>query len=95
MEYVLVTNHNVADYARWKTAFDEAHAMRREGGEQEYHIFYIKGEPNKLVLLFKWDNLDHARKYFESEELKRVMKQAGVTGQPELQLLEPIEQRST
>ena len=91
MEYVLVTNHKVEDYAKWKMAFDEALDMRRAGGEKGYQIFYIRGEPNKLVALFKWDNLENARKYFESKELEEVMKQAGVTSQIETRFLELIE----
>ena len=88
MEYVLVTNHKVEDYAKWKTQFDQALDTRRAGGEKGYQIFYTKGEPNKLVTFFKWDNLDNAQKYFESKELKEVMKRAGVAGQPEIQFLE-------
>ena len=94
MEYVLVTNHAVKDYAKWKTAFDKALNMRRAGGEKGYHLFYIRGEPNKLIALFKWDNLGNAHKYFESEELREVMKQAGVATQPEIEFLETIEQGS-
>ena len=94
MSYLLVTKHIVEDYARWKTEFDKALEMRRTGGEKGYQIFYIKGEPKKLVTLFKWDNVDNAHKYFESNELKEAMKRAGVTGQPEIQFLETIEQGS-
>jgi hypothetical protein len=95
MEYVLVTNHKVEDYARWKTEFDHALEMRRAAGEKGYQIFYIKGEPNKLVTIFHWDNLENAHKYFQSQELKDAMIRAGVTGQPEVQFLESIEQGST
>jgi quinol monooxygenase YgiN len=95
MEYVLVTNHEVEDYARWKEEFDRVLDIRRAGGEKGYQIFYIKGQPNKLVALFKWDNLENAHKYFQSKELQAAMKRAGVTGQLEVQFLESIEQGTT
>lgn len=94
MPYVLVTKHVVEDYAKWKTAFDEARDARHAAGEKTYHIFLTKGEPHKLMLLFEWDDLEKARKYFGSEDLRKTMRQAGVIGQPEIHFLETIEQGS-
>jgi len=93
--HVLVTKHVVEDYSKWKSAFDDARDMRRAGGERKYQILLTKGEPNKLMLFFEWDDLDKARKYFDSEEVGNTMKQAGVIGQPEIHFLETIEEGTT
>jgi len=94
MPYVLVIRHKVEDYARWKTAFDEGIAMRKAGGEKSYRIFHTDDDPNNLVLLFEWDNLDNARKYLKSEILREAMQQAGVSKEVDISLLEEVEKES-
>jgi quinol monooxygenase YgiN len=94
MAHVLVMKHVVEDYAKWKTAFDDARETRRAAGEKTYQIFLTKDEPRKLTLLFEWHDLDRAREYFGSEELRTAMKRAGVVGQAEVHFLETIEEGS-
>jgi len=94
MPYVLVVRHKVEDYAKWKTAFDEGIAMRKAGGEKSYQIFHTNDDSNDLVLLFEWDNLDNARKFMQSEELREVMQRAGVSKEVDISFLEEVEKGS-
>lgn len=94
MPYVLVVRHKVEDYAKWKTAFDEGIAMRKAGGEKSYQILHTNDDPNDLVLLFEWDNLDNARKFMQSEELRAVMQRAGVSKDVDISFLEEVEKGS-
>ncbi|MGC2195213.1 MAG: hypothetical protein WA628_11110, partial [Terriglobales bacterium] len=50
-------------------------------------IFRKAGNPNDLTLLFEWENLEKAQRYMTSDELRKKMQQAGVTGAPEIQYL--------
>jgi len=93
MPYMLA-RHKVEDYAKWKSGFDKAVAMRKAGGEKSYQIFHTAEDPNDLVLLFEWDNLDNARKYMQSEELREAMQRGGVVGQPDICFLEEVEKGS-
>ncbi len=93
MAYVLAI-HKVEDYARWKSGFDEAVAIRRAGGEKSYQIFRTVENPNNLVLLFEWDSLDNAQRYVQSKELQEAMRSTGVVGRPDIYFLEELEKGS-
>ena len=87
MAYMLV-RHSVKDYDAWKSIFDSVGDLRRRNGERQYAVYRQDDSANSLVALFKWDNLDNARKYAASPELKAAMERAGVTGKPEILFLE-------
>ena len=86
MPHVLI-RHKVADYTKWKSVFDAHKGMRKAGGEKTHQIFHAADDPNNLVLLFEWDNLDNARRFLESQELRQAMKKAGVSDQPDVHFL--------
>ena len=86
MPHVLI-RHKVADYAKWKSVFDAHKVMRKAGGEKTYQIFHAAEDPDNLVLLFEWDNLDNARRFLESRDLRQAMQKAGVSGQPDIYFL--------
>ncbi len=90
MPYILVTRHKVEDFAKWKAEFDGDTEMRKGAGEKSYQIFRTDDDPNSLAILFEWDNLDNARKFMQSEELREKMQQAGIIGQPDIYFLEEV-----
>lgn len=83
----VLVHHQVADYQNWRRAFDSAIDFRHAGGECACRVFRTTGNPNDLTLLFEWEDLDRARGYMNSEELRKKMKQAGVVGAPEIHYL--------
>lgn len=87
MAYMFV-RHNVQDYEAWKSVFDSVSDLRRSSGEQSYQILRQDNGSTSVVALFQWDNLDNARQYASSPELKEAMERAGVTGKPEILFLE-------
>jgi heme-degrading monooxygenase HmoA len=80
--------HNVKDYDAWKSVFDSVSDLRERSGERSYQILRQDDGSNSVFALFEWDNLDNARKYASSPELKAAMERAGVTGKPEIYFLE-------
>jgi heme-degrading monooxygenase HmoA len=94
MPYLLI-KHKVQDYAKWRSEFDAFSATRKANGEKGYQLFRPGDDPNNTVILFKWDNLDNARKFAESEEVKAAMQKAGVCGETEVYYLEEIEKASS
>jgi len=90
MSYV-IDKHKVADYARWKLIFDADGANRQAGGSKGGQLFRSGDDPNEVVMLFEWD-LEQARQYSQSEELRAKMQEAGVLGPPDFYFLEEIEQ---
>ena len=90
MVYVVV-DHKVADYAKWKPVFDKHAETRKKSGSKGGTLFHISGEPNHPCILFEFDTMDNAKKFYESEDLKRVMQDAGVIGKPDVWFLDKIE----
>jgi heme-degrading monooxygenase HmoA len=86
----------VEDFGRWESSFDreDSIAARKAAGEKSYQIFQTVDDPNNLVLLFEWDNLDNARKFVQSEKLRELMQQAGVIGKPDSYFLGEVEKGS-
>jgi quinol monooxygenase YgiN len=89
MVHVLV-RHKVADFPRWKEAFD-AHVLdRRRGGEISFRLFHSVDDSKDITLLFDWESAEAAHKFMMSSELSQHMQQAGVQGVPEVQYLEDV-----
>ena len=83
----VLVHHEVADYNNWRSVFDASLDFRHEGGECSCRIFRKAGNPNDLTLLFEWDNLEKAQHYMTSDDLRKKMQQAGVSGVPDIQYL--------
>jgi hypothetical protein len=52
------------------------------------------GQETRIMILFAWDNLDRARQFVQSEDLRQAMQRAGVADQPDIYLLEEVERVS-
>jgi quinol monooxygenase YgiN len=89
MIHVLV-RHKVADFPRWKEAFDSHLTARTHGGELGFHLFQSVDDPHDVTLLADWDTIEHARRFMSSDDLRNKMQQAGVVGAPDIQFLEDV-----
>ena len=90
MTYVMVLHH-VEDYDRWKPVFDENSDIRKDRGSKGAFILRNNNDPNHLVVLTEWENIENAKNFAESEDLKNTMVKAGVIGRPAVFYLEEIE----
>lgn len=90
MEYVLII-HEVQDYTAWKKIFDDAASMRKEAGEKSYQVLRYDQNVNKIVHFSKWNSIAKAKAFFESPQLVKLRKQAGVKA-PEFIYLEQLEE---
>jgi quinol monooxygenase YgiN len=89
MVHVLV-RHKVSDYNRWKQAFDSHLNTRKHGGETGFRIFHTVDDPREVVLFLDWENIEQARKFMNSDELRKAMQLAGVEGAPDVQYIEDV-----
>ena len=90
MVYILV-DHKVEDYAKWKPVFDKGMPMVKKFGGKSGMLFHVSGEPNHICVLGEYDTMDNAKKFAESEDLKKAMQEAGVIGKPMIVYLDKIE----
>jgi len=84
----VIVRHKVADYGKWKQAFDSHLNRRMAGGETGCRVFHSVDDPREVTVFSDWDNVDHARRFMESDDLRAAMKNAGVVGDPEIAYLQ-------
>lgn len=77
MIYV-IAQLKLESYDKWKPLFNERSAMRKENGAKEANLFRNSDDPNEVVILFKWDNKENAKKYVESATLLEALQKAGI-----------------
>ena len=84
----------VKELAQWKTAFDseEGKALRKAGGMKSYQLFQTEDDANSLVILCRFDSMDRARKFMQSDELREASEQSGVIEQGGTYFIEEIGQ---
>ena len=90
MPYMLV-RHKVEDYEKWKPVFDGHQATRRESGGKGGFLFRNADDPNETIILLEWPDLEDARRFAQSEDLRETMQRAGVAEQPDIYFLEEAE----
>jgi heme-degrading monooxygenase HmoA len=78
----------VQDYEAWKSVFDSMSGLRKKYGEESYRILRSENGSTELFVLFEWDNLENARRYATSSELREAMQRAGFIEKPEFFFLE-------
>ena len=87
----LLIRHTVRDYPTWKAVFDEHETTRRANGSQGGRLFRSAADPNEVLLLLEWDDLERARLFADSDDLREAMARAGVTDRPDIWFLEDVE----
>lgn len=90
MVYVLI-RHRIEDFGKWKIVFNENSAVREAGGSKGGRLFRNIDNPNEVIIIFKWDSIENARKFTESEELKKRMQKAGIVEKPDILFIEESE----
>jgi heme-degrading monooxygenase HmoA len=90
MIYVMAIQ-KIKDYDKWKKVFDDHGAVRKAKGSKGALIYHDLKDPKQLVIITEWENMEDAKNFSASEDLKITMKKAGVMGLPELYYLEGIE----
>ncbi len=84
-------HHKVRDYASWKLIFDEHESTRREGGSKGVWLFQGADDADEVFLLLQWEDLDSARHFAASKDLRDARVQAGVVDDPEIYCLQEID----
>jgi heme-degrading monooxygenase HmoA len=87
----MFVRHNVEDYERWKPVFEEHGSTRRESGSKGVRLFRNADSPNETVILLEWDDLEKARRFAQSENLRETMERAGVADEPDIYFLEEVD----
>ncbi len=83
MAFILV-RHKVTNFEAWETAYDDHRDARQLAGLTELHLLRNRVDPNDIVVLFQTDNPERTRAFIWSDDLRKIMHEAGVIGTPEM-----------
>ena len=87
---VIHIEHTVADFDRWKAAFDADPVGRRAGGVRQYRVYRSIDEPGRVAIDLEFD--DRATAAAFEAGLRRLWSSPAIgplgIGRPELYVLE-------
>jgi len=83
----MLIRHKVADFAKWKPVYDAHEPSRQNAGLKEEHLLRNADDPNEVILLFSTEDLDKAKAFTASDDLRQEMQKAGVSDKPDVYFL--------
>jgi hypothetical protein len=81
---IMAIHHKVADYTKWRPAYDAHEQARVAAGITSGKVYQSRDDPNDVVILFEVVDVSKAKGFAQSQDLKSRMQAAGVVGQPEI-----------
>lgn len=76
--------HEVADYAAWRKAYDAFAATRGKLGVTYAAVYQSADNPNNVIVIHDFASVEKAKAFVASDDLKSAMQKAGVKGQPHI-----------
>ncbi len=86
----MIVGYQVADFDAWKAVFDDNEQRRIDHGFLGHHVNRAEGDPNSVALYLAVGDVDGAKAFVASDDLKSVMQKAGITSQPEFMWMTPV-----
>ena len=86
MGFILI-RHKVRDFNTWKTGYDAHQTKRKEAGLTECYLLRGADDPNEVVMLFEAEDLNRAKAFAASAELRDKMQEVGVIDKPDIYFL--------
>ena len=77
MPYTIM-HQKVKDFNKWKADFDATADVRKAGGVKSLQIFQAIGDPNTVVIVTEWNEVDSIGKFMQSAGLAERQQLAGV-----------------
>jgi len=90
----LIVRHRVANFEEWKKVFDSMVDIRKSYGWLSAAVYRDATDPAIVTVVNRVKDIDGAKRYGGSAELRAGMHKAGVLGPPEVFFCEEIEQRA-
>lgn len=87
MASFMLIRHKVRDFKTWKAGYGTHYPKRVEAGLAEKYLLQNADYPNEVVLLFEVQDINRAKAFAASSELRERMQELGVTDKPEIYFL--------
>ena len=76
--------HDVADYAAWKKGYDGFANYQKTHGVIHESVYQSIDNPNDITVIHDFNNINEAKAFAGSAELKATMSKLGVKGTPQI-----------
>lgn len=86
MAFMLI-RHKVKDFKTWKTGYDAHQSNRTEAGLTEKYLLRGADDANEVVVLFEVLDLNRAKAFAASADLREKMQEVRVDDQPDIYFL--------
>jgi hypothetical protein len=87
MASYLLIRHKVKDFSEWKRGYDAHLPKRIAAGLTEKYLLRGASDANEVVLLFQAEDIDRAKAFAESPDLRQTMQNVGVLDKPDIYFL--------
>jgi hypothetical protein len=84
--YMLV-HSKVRNYPEWKRGYDAHLPKRVEAGLTEKYLLRGANDQNEVIVLFEARDLNRAKTFAESTDLRETMQKVGVIEKPDIYFL--------
>ena len=91
----LFVKHKVADFDKWKAAFESGAADRAAAGLQDHIIARGVEDPNTVLIIEFMDDADKAKTFVADPKLKEAMAKAGAISAPEIDYIHRVDTDTT
>jgi hypothetical protein len=78
----LMIKSKVKDFDAWKKSFDTHNQVRKDAGLTDRVVAYSIDDNHNITLVFAVADMEKAKTFLASKELKERMDEAGVVGPP-------------
>jgi hypothetical protein len=79
---MMTVKHKVADFDKFLASYEAHDSLRLANGIHSYVIGRGVTDPNLILVATKIDDIEKAKAFSKSADLKQAMQKAGVTGKP-------------
>jgi hypothetical protein len=83
MAFILI-RHKVRDFNTWKTGYDAHQPKRIAAGLTEKYLLRGEDDANEVVVLFEAEDLNRAKAFAASVDLREKMQEVGVVDKPDI-----------
>ncbi|MGZ7096398.1 MAG: antibiotic biosynthesis monooxygenase family protein [Methanobacterium sp.] len=74
-----ITEVKMQDYEKWKTGlFDKIFPILKSNGAKCRRLFRDVDNPNKVIILIEWDNLENAKRLAADKDLRTRFQKGGI-----------------
>ncbi len=82
----LMVQHEVEDYAAWRSAYDSVDGLRKEHGCTDAEVLVDLSDKQDVYVLHRFPTVEQAQAFAGSNELREAMGRAGVKGAPRIEI---------